>query len=366
MMRQIGYRRILMTFGFVAAGAGDWFLAVKGSPVRSSGFLAGICCFVVAHAFWTAGQIKEARPDARVFAAAAIPLMIFTCLRLVPVLPPNISAAIVAYAAISALSLSVAVGGRRLFYTLGIFLLAVSDVMIGARMLHAPGWSHLVGPFYIAAEILLCVSCIRPREPRLSLTQRPLAVTMAFGAVAAASFSMAMATFPGGGYNPLVKMLSVLGRTAANGVKWPACHYLFIAGMVASAAGASTAMLSRRHLVGEKRRRVLDWGASLNAAGLLTIAAMPENVNMAFHNAGCWLAAIGGGMALFSLDRKAASCAWTILLVSVVCAFCAILLLNAMKVVPFSPAVTAMQKVLILSFAAWVFRLVWPSGSVNR
>ena len=74
----------------------------------------------------------------------------------------------------------------------------------------------------------------------------------------------------------------------------------------------------------------------------------------------------GATVALFSLDRKASSRAWTALLVSVVCAFCAILLLNAMKVVPFSPAVTAMQKVLILSFAAWVFRLVWPSGSVKR
>lgn len=354
-----------MICGFAAAGAGDWFLAIKASPVRSPGFLAGICCFAAAHLFWIAGQLKEARPDMRVFAAAAIPLLSFSCVRLAPTLPPGVSAAVVAYTAISAFSLSVAAGGRRLLYSLGILLLVLSDVMIAARMVRAPGWGWLVGPFYVAAELLLVVSCVRSHEPRLSQTQRPFGVTAAFGSVAAAAFLSAMAMFPGGGYNPLMRMLSALGRTAVKGVSWPWCHYLFIVGMLASAIAASTALLSRRRLADGARLRVLEWGTSLNVAGLLTITAMPENVSMPFHNAGCWLAAIGGGMALFSLDRRATSRAWTISLLAVVCVFCIVLALNAVRIVPFSPAVPTVQKVLILSFAAWIVRLVWPLGSVR-
>ena len=36
---------------------------------------------------------------------------------------------------------------------------------------------------------------------------------------------------------------------------------------------------------------------------------------------------------------------------------------NAMMIVPFSPAVTAMQKVLIVSFASWILHLVWTARS---
>lgn len=36
---------------------------------------------------------------------------------------------------------------------------------------------------------------------------------------------------------------------------------------------------------------------------------------------------------------------------------------NAMMIVPFSPAVTAIQKVLIVSFASWILHLVWTARS---
>ncbi|MBR2838412.1 MAG: hypothetical protein IKE55_06505 [Kiritimatiellae bacterium] len=352
-----------MICGFAAAATGDWFLAVKASPVRSPGFLAGIACFAAAHALWMAGQLKEARPDLRVIAAAAIPLLSFACVRLAPVLPPVLAAAVVAYTAVSAVGLSVAAGGRRLFYSLGILLLVFSDVMIGARMLRAPGCGQLVGPFYVTAEILLLVSCFRSREPRLSAPRRPFGATVAFGAVSAAAFLAAMAAFPGGGYNPLMRMLSALGRTAVRGVAWPWCHYLFVAGMLSAAAGSATAMLSCRRLVAGARLRALEWGAALNFAGLLTIAAVPENVNMLFHNAGCWMAAIGGGMALVALDRRAAPRSWTVALLSVVAVFGAAVALHALHAIPFVPAVPTMQKALIVSFIAWLVRIAWPFGS---
>ena len=351
-----------MTCGFVAAGTGDWFLAVMASPVRSPGFLAGICCFAAAHILWMTGQLKEARPNWHVLAATIVPLLAFACVRLVPALPPAIATAIVAYAAISAVGLSVAVGGRRLYYTLGILLLVFSDVLIGARMLHAPGCGWLIGPTYVAAEILLLVSCFLSREPRLSPPSRPFGVTISFGILAAATFFAATLTFPGGGYNPLMRMLSALGRTTVNGVEWPFCHFLFIVGILSATVGASTALLSCRRFVNNSRLLILEWGTVLNIAGLLTIAAVPENVSMPFHNAGCWLAAIGGGMALLALDRRAATRSWSVTLLAIVVAFFVAIVLHAMHVIPFAPAVPTAQKALIISFAVWIVRLVWPLG----
>ena len=191
----------------------------------------------------------------------------------------------------------------------------------------------------------------------------PFAVTVAFGAISMASFLAAMAMFPGGGYNPLMRMLSALGRTVIRGVEWPWCRYLFIVGMISAAVAVLSSLLSCRRLVGGTRRRVLVWGAVLNAMGMLAIAAVPENVNMMLHNVGCWLAAGGGGMALFALDRRATSRAWTVLLCSVIGVFCIALALNAFHAVPFSPAIPTMQKVVIVSFSAWIIRLVLPLGS---
>ncbi len=48
-----------MVFGFAAAFAGDWMLAVRCSPTGSTGFLAGVGFFALAHVFWTIGQLKD-------------------------------------------------------------------------------------------------------------------------------------------------------------------------------------------------------------------------------------------------------------------------------------------------------------------
>ena len=148
-------RRLWMLAGFAAAIAGDWMLAVRGSPAGSPGFLAGVGFFALAHVLWTIGQLGDSRPDMRAFVAFGLPIVAFASIRLAPALPAATSAALVAYSAVSAVSFSVAFGSRRRCYLVGISLLVLSDLAIGARMLHVPGAHCLVGPTYIFAEILL-------------------------------------------------------------------------------------------------------------------------------------------------------------------------------------------------------------------
>lgn len=49
-------------------------------------------------------------------------------------------------------------------------------------------------------------------------------------------FFVAMALYPGGGYDPLMQMLSVLGETKVHGGRYPSCHYWFMTGLVLSVA----------------------------------------------------------------------------------------------------------------------------------
>ena len=108
-------------------------------------------------------------------------------------------------------------------------------------------------------------------------------------ALAGSLFVLAAAAFPGGDYNPCLRMLSALGRTEVRMVTHPWSQYLFMSGMFASAVG----VFALAWRLGLSR-----WGAALNAFGLVSIALVPENVCELGHNAGCWLAAIGGGMML--------------------------------------------------------------------
>ena len=169
-----------------------------------------------------------------------------------------------------------------------------------------------------------------------------------FGASAAASFLLAMHTFPGG-YSPAMQMLSALGRTEVRLVECPWSSFLFIAGMLfSSIAVASAAVLAR----------LSACGALLNIAGLAWIAFVPENVDMALHDCGCYLAATGGGVMLFAWRKREMSSlvrrAWTAALVLPVASMALALMLHALGAVPFAPLVTSLQKVVILSFSAWL------------
>ena len=172
-----------------------------------------------------------------------------------------------------------------------------------------------------------------------------------FGGLAAVAFVLAMHCFPGG-YNPLMQMLSALGRTEVRIVEWPWSHYLFMAGMLFAMLAVASAALG----VGLSK-----WGAVLNIADLAWIALVPEDVSQIMHDVGCWLAATGGGVMLFAW-RKAESSrrirrAWTLALVLPIAVMALALVLHALKAVPFAPLVTTLQKIVILSFAAWLLCL---------
>ena len=341
-----------MVFGFAAAFAGDWMLAVNCSPTGSPGFLAGVGCFALAHILWTVAQLREARPDWRALVALGLPVVSFASIRLSPVLPSATAATIIVYSVVSAMSLSVAFGGGRLFYLSGISLLVLSDIAIGARILHVPGANLIVGPTYVLAELLLLVSCFRRDEPRIAFSQDcSFGATVFFGACAVVTFVLAMHCFPGG-YNPAMRMLSALGRTEVQLVKWPWSHHLFVSGMLFSIL----AVVSSARRAGLSR-----WGIALNVAGLLWIALVPENFSQILHNVGCWLAAAGGALMLFAWRREVPTRhvrrAWTIALVLPIAAMALALVLHALKVVPFAPLVTSLQKLVILSFAAWLLFL---------
>lgn len=350
-----------MTAGFVAAAVGDWLLAVKGSPRGSVGFLGGVAAFSAAQVVWMLAHVREARPNGRMFVLLAFPLSLFVGVRLWPVLNSAESAALSVYALIGSASVAMAWATRRMFYLAGALLLLVSDLMIGGRWLGVPGASKLVGPLYLAAEVALLVSAFGPKEPRRGALGRPTATAgVLSAALAAGCFVLAGVLYPGGGYNPFMRMLSALGRTKIGSVTYPASHLLFVAGLLFAIWG----------IVAVARRRQLSpWGTVLNAGGLLAIALVPENVNMLFHNAGCWMATLGGGLMLLRWFKRetvpGVRWSWTGLLLLSLAAIGSGLVLHGLHRVPFAPWVPTAQKGVILSFASWIlFLAVRPPSAV--
>ena len=177
-------------------------------------------------------------------------------------------------------------------------------------------------------------------------------VVVLLGGLAAMAFVLAAAAFPGGGYNPAMQMLSVLGRSEVRLVEQPWCRYLFVAGMFFSAAAV---------LVAARAFRLSAWGAALNAAGLVAIALFPENEGWLRHDAACWAAASGGAVMLFGWMRSEPSrrmrFVWLALLLLSALAMALALSLHSLRVAPFAPWVTSAQKLMILSFAAWLVSL---------
>jgi len=353
---QVSYRRKWMLAGFAAAFlVGDLFLTLlkAGSDMDSTGYVIGVAGFALAQVFWTIGQLREARPDLRVALALAIPLATFALVRLrPPVMPSAANVAVAVYSLLTALSFATALATRRVFYICGIGLLLFSDMMIGGSLLGVPGCNSLIRDTYLAAMAFVLVSFCLKREWRIPterISVRWYALSVA--AVGFTCFVVAMTQYPGGGYNPLLQMLSALGETKVRDVVYPSCHYWFMAGMFLSAASVAGVWASLACEIGGGWRRILvGWGGALNAAGLCTIALVPFDVNGTIHNVGCYLATSGGALILIARFRKGPDLAWTCWLVLLVIVFALCIDLDA---IPFSPYVTTTQKLLIVSFAAW-------------
>ena len=166
---KLTYRRVWMLAGFAfAILVGDMFLAIIGASTKSVEFLYGVAGFSMAQICWTVAQLREARPDRRVFfaLAALLALFVFTML-MPPVLPVAATVAICVYSVLTALSFSTALATRRVFYICGIGLLLVSDIFLGLRFARVPGCGDIVGPTYIAAELCLLTSFFWTGEKRL-------------------------------------------------------------------------------------------------------------------------------------------------------------------------------------------------------
>ncbi len=356
-----------MLAGFAAAFlVGDMFLAVMGTPPKSAGFLCGVAGFSLAQLCWTAGQLRETRPDWRIFVAAAVPLTMFTLVRLrPPILSPAAETAVCVYSLLTALSFATAVATRRIFYVCGIGLLLFSDMMIGGRLLRMPGCGQLIGPTYIVAEICLLTSFFLRDEWRIPRIRCAIWPFAAVGGLAAfVCFTVAALNYPGGGYNPFMQMLSALGRTVVRKVTYPPCHYWFMAGMLFASVSVTGVWARLARSFGSGWRYVaVGWGGALNVAGLCTIALVPENVCMGIHNVGCNLAVAGGAAVLAArFRRNGGDLAWTCWFVALVTFFTVCL---TVKAIPFSPWVTSTQKVLITSFAVWTAWIAWRMGSLD-
>ena len=211
-------RTILMALGFAAAFCGDWLLVVMRCGVRTMGFLFGVLAFSCAHFLWMAANQHAVKIEWRALAVVLPPVMGLLSARAARCVPLAPLLAASAYTAVSAVSLAVAVGSRRLFYALGIGCLVVSDVFIVCGWINAPLWHKLTGPVYILALVCMAGSLFaRDREPRFRCGGgNPLPVVLAIGTLCAGLFLAAMIVCPGGGYNPLMRMLSYLGRTHGN------------------------------------------------------------------------------------------------------------------------------------------------------
>ena len=345
-----------MTAGFVAALVGDWFLAIRGCDARTPGFLCGVTAFACAHLIWSAANWRESKVEWKTLPVVLFPLCGFFLARVRGNIPDDALLAVSAYAVVSAISLAIAVGTRRWFYAFGIGCLVLSDVFIACQWAHASFWGSLVGPFYIAALLLVATSCVLGRREQRFVCGKgnPIPVTVVGGALSAGFFVWAMLVCPGGGYNPLTYMLSYLGRTTIKGVSYPLSHYLFCFGMSAgSAASLYFAPHFRSLAPGRVRREIVGWGMAVCVAGLLLIMFVPEDVNMVWHLNGCYLTMIGGIPMAVALACGRTGWIWLVVMATVAALFELVLFLDKVDVIPFSPAVPTMQKCVIVSFVLW-------------
>ena len=349
-----------MLAGFAAAFLiGDMFLAVRGAAVSSVEFLYGVAGFSLAQVLWTVGQLREAKPDVRVFLAAVVPLSLFALVRLrPPVLPPAATAAVCVYSILTAVSFATALATRRVLYICGIGLLLFSDLMIGGQFVKMPGCGMLIGPTYIAAELCLLASFAWNGEWRVPYGRFDAWRCAFVGGIAAfACFAVAAFLYPGGGYNPFLQMLSALGRTHVRSVAYPQCHYWFVAGLMLASASVACVWVRQTRASGGWRRVASGWGGAVNVAGLCVIALVPEDTVIDVHNAGCYLAVIGGAAVLAARIQRGSGDIWWVAWFTALVTFFAICL--NVEAIPFSPYVTTTQKFLICSFAIWAGWLAW-------
>jgi len=359
--------------GLAATMIGDYFLALKGAPLHSVGFLYGVAGFSLAHLCWIGFLSRHARWSPRIAFGLTFSLGVFFAARLIPSLDSSrLLATLSLYTLISIISVSFACGTHSLSsaWRYGLCLLLFSDAMIAfGHILQVPFLKNLIGISYLASLVCItvaicrCSICPRPHSRFSKIRQAPLFVLLG-GPLTLLLFFYAMRVCPVSPcYNPFFKMLSYLGRTRINGVEYPLCHYLFSFSLAASAfVSARFFPILSCFVRGARKKSVFLWGGALNASGLLTIALVPENSHGNLHNVGCFAAVTGGAVMLLLMTPACNNhrvsgffrwglLAWAIILVTF---FELALIGHRYKIVPFAPYVPTLQKMLILTFVAWL------------
>ncbi len=215
----------------------------------------------------------------------------------------------------------------------------------------------------IAIALVQCTGTSAVAGARIRDLRRAPFIVMVGGVCAMLLLLWAMRCCPNTAYNPCMRMLSYLGRTQINGVHAPLCHDLFMAALAISAGCLARFYPALSCLVKNRSAKaLLRWGGALNAAGLLTIAFIPENVSGTGHNIGCFAAACGGAIIILLLTFKrnnptvssAIRWGWMIGCATIISIFSGCLLAHHFHYLPFAPYVPTLQKIVILSFVAWL------------
>lgn len=358
--------------GLAATIIGDYFLAIKNAPLYSSDFLYGVAGFSLAQGCWIAFLRHHAKGSVRIAAILLFSFGILFQARIIPALHSiPLAAALTLYTLLSITSVSYACGTHNLSpaWRYGIFCLFFSDILIAFRsILGVPHLGHFVGITYLSSLVFIATAIMTcGRKQKTSLRFRYLRniswVIFLGGALALIFFLLAMKYYPGETYNPCRCMLSHLGRTHLHDIAFPACHYFFTSSLVVSAGMVALFFPALSCFVkGPAQKQFLLWGGTLNAAGLLTIAFVPENVHGLFHNVGCFAAVAGGGIALLVLTPQRNSprvsgrvrWSWLIWCCTLVAIFESFILLHRFKILSWSPYVPTCQKILILTFIVWI------------
>ena len=273
------------------------------------------------------------------------------------------------------LGLSFAVGTRRqawgIWFCAALVLSLCSFTWYFLHLQWADGqWQGPARFNWLFGATLVCASIafawFACRRPPLGLRTRyygSMAAIYAFGALAVILFAVAIAQYPGGKYHLFREMLSKLGRSPLNGVYASATSLCFSFGLFSAALGTALLFPMLRCLIrGKIRQWFLVHSGLLMVAGFLIIALVPENYNDA-HNFGVTMAAIGGAIAItliaFGAHRpkrisNIARKAWFAWMVLVVGIFETFIFCSIAKILPFSPYVTTMQKMVIGTYIIWV------------
>jgi len=227
--------------------------------------------------------------------------------------------------------------------------------------------------FYFCIAAVLYASCafvlaavLQSRGGERSLAEdcaHRCLIAIIGGVVILILFVLAMLAFPGGGYNPCTSMLSKLGRVYLKGVLYPGCYYFFTCSLTFCAFVVFRVYPALvQFLVSPTIRRIALIFGTVNVAGLLTIAWVPEGTVGWVHNLGCQMAVSGGALIFLLLAFRqlnpgmsfAMRWGWVIAGFTIVGIFCIFQFCHSMKWLPFSPYVPTFQKLIIVTFALYL------------